>query len=314
MSQFSAKCLAVRPVVLAMLFGAAVFAAQRAQAQTAVTEYKGLCEASAGAFLDDKHFVVASDETNVLQLYERGKPEPIGNGIDLTGFTSFDKSDLEASARIDDRVYWMSSHSFNSKGKDNTKRKVFFATKIGQADGKPTLTGVGKVAKALRDPLATATGVDKRVLNVEAMAATPQGGLLIGLRAPLRDALAIVVPLNNPAAVVDNEAAPDFGKVELLDLGGLGFRSMELVGNRYVILAGTVSDSSTAFVAYRWLGPGNSKVEKIEGLNQSGIRPEGAMAVPSSDLVQLISDDGEQCSDEDDPSDKRKFRSVDIKP
>ena len=122
-------------------------------------EYKGICEASAGAFIDGTHFAVASDETNRLQIYERGKPEPIGNGIDMESFTSFDKSDLEAAAVIGDRVYWMSSHSFNGRGEDRPKRKVFFATKIVQANGKPTLEGVGKPVKSLRDPLAKAAGV-----------------------------------------------------------------------------------------------------------------------------------------------------------
>ena len=122
-------------------------------------EYKGICEASAGAFIDSTHFVVASDETNKLQIYERGKPQPIGNGIDMETFTSFDKSDLEAAAVIGDRVYWISSHSFNSQGEDKSKRKVFFATKIVQADGKPTLVSVGKPVKSLRDPLAKAAGV-----------------------------------------------------------------------------------------------------------------------------------------------------------
>jgi hypothetical protein len=101
-------------------------------------EYKGLCEASAGAFVDDKHFVVASDETNRLQLYERGKPDPIGKGFDMGPFTSFDKSDLEGAAVIKDRVYWISSHSFNSDGEDKKKRKVFFATKIDAAGDRPT--------------------------------------------------------------------------------------------------------------------------------------------------------------------------------
>lgn len=131
-------------------------------------EYIGLCEASTGVFLDEKHFVVASDETNVLQLYERGKPEPISKGFDLTGAT-FDKSDLEASARIGDRVYWMSSHSFNSDGEDKPKRKVFFATKIEQKDGLPTLTIVGKVVKNLRDPLVAFASIDKAKLNIEGM-------------------------------------------------------------------------------------------------------------------------------------------------
>ena len=44
------------------------------------------CEASAGAFIDGTHFAVASDETNRLQIYERGKPEPIGNGDRHGGF------------------------------------------------------------------------------------------------------------------------------------------------------------------------------------------------------------------------------------
>ena len=32
----------------------------------AVTEYRGVCEASAGSYIDSDHFLVASDETNVL--------------------------------------------------------------------------------------------------------------------------------------------------------------------------------------------------------------------------------------------------------
>jgi hypothetical protein len=277
-------------------------------------DYRGLCEASAGAFLDSKHFVVASDETNRLQLYERGKPAPVGNGIDLTGFTAFDKSDIEGAAAIGDRVYWISSHSFNGKGKDIAKRKVFFATKIERAaGGVPTLSGIGKVATSLRDPLAKAAKVAPRELNIEALAATPEGGLLIGLRAPQRGGMAIVVPFKNPAAVVDKDAAPDFGEAVLLDLGGRGVRSMDLLGNGYIVLAGPPVDAPDAFVAYRWAGPGTTPV-KIENLNLAGIRPEGAMAVPGSDLVQLLSDDGETCSDEDDPPAKRSFKSIDIKP
>ena len=105
-------------------------------------EYIGICEASAGAFLNNTHFAVLSDETNKLRIYERGKPEPVGEPVDMEAFTSFDKSDLEAAAAVGDRIYWMSSHSLNRKGKDNAKRKVFFATKIGQANGKPTLTAL----------------------------------------------------------------------------------------------------------------------------------------------------------------------------
>ncbi len=277
-------------------------------------EYKGLCEASAGAFLDDKHFVVASDETNRLQLYERGKSDPIGSGIDLQAFTSFNKSDLEAAAAVGDTIYWISSHSLNSKGKDQDKRKVFFATAVVTIDGKPTLKPLGTVAKGLRDALAAAAGAKPDELNVEALAASPDGGLLIGLRSPVRGKSALVVPFKNPAAVVEQGAAPEFGKAVSIELeGGLGLRSMDMIPGRevrYVIIAGPVSDAA-GFAAFVWKGPGG-ELKKIEGIDLTGIRPEGAMVVPGQNLVQLLSDDGDICSDEDDPPAKRRFRSIDI--
>ncbi|MDB5519926.1 MAG: hypothetical protein JWQ17_6684 [Tardiphaga sp.] len=283
-------------------------------ANAGAVEYKGLCEASAGAFLDDTHFVVASDETNRLQLYQRGKPDPIGDGIDMKPFTSFEKSDLEAAAAVGDRIYWISSHSLNSKGKDQPKRKIFFATKIGSLDGKPTLTGIGSPVTNLRDTLAKSAGASAGELNIEALAATPQGGLLIGLRAPLRAGKALVIPFSNPGPVVDRGAPPDIGEAVAIDLKGLGLRSMDLIPGTagYIIIAGPISDSD-GFMAFRWAGPGTTP-EEIKDVNLTGIRPEGAMVVPGQNIVQLLSDDGDVCSDEDDPPAQRRFRSIDIGP
>lgn len=293
----------------AMVFAAVVVS------DAGAAEYKGICEASAGAFIDRVHFVVASDETNKLQIYQRGKAEPIGAGIDMEGFTSFDKSDLEAAAAIGDRVYWISSHSFNSQGEDKPKRKVFFATRIVQVDGKPTLESVGKLVKSLRDPLAKAAGVNPAEMNVEALAATPEGGLLIGLRAPLRNGKALVVPFKNPKAVVDEpNTAPEFGEAVPVKLVDRGFRSMEtLESGKYAIIAGPVSDSAEGFALFRWSGPGTDPV-KVDGADLTGIKPEAAMAVPGQNLLQLLSDDGDICSDEDDPTSKRRFRSTDVTP
>jgi hypothetical protein len=298
--------------LLASFVGSAVRAA----------EYNGMCEASAGAFLDDTHFVVASDETNRLQLYERGNPNPTGDGIDMAGFTSFDKSDLEGAALIGDRVYWISSHSFNSQGEDKAKRKVFFATKIVQKEGKPTLVGIGQPIRSLRDAIARAAGVEHSKLNIEGLAATPDGGLLIGLRAPLRGDDAIVVPFRNPAAVVDQGAQPEFGEAKNIKLQGRGIRSMDLVSDPtspyYVIVGGPVADSAEGFALFRWAGPDSTGPLKdpvpVEGVKLAGIKPEGAMAVPGQALVQLLSDDGDICSDENDPPSKRRFRSIDVKP
>lgn len=272
--------------------------------------YKGLCEASAGAFLDDKHFVAASDDTNVLQIYERGKPDPIGE----VPVTSFEQSDLEAAAVINDRVYWISSHSLTSKKrKDKDERKVFFATRIDTSGGKPTLVQVGTVATKLRKALLKAADVKKKHLNIEALAATPNGELLVGLRGPLGDGnMALVVPFRNPAAVVEDGAKPIFGEAVPIDLGKRGLRSMDLIpggGAHYIIVAGPVPDAD-GFAVFRWDGPG-TKPKEIKGIDLDGLRPEGAMAVPGTNLVQLLSDDGDICSDKKKKS-KRRFRSIDI--
>ena len=286
-----------------------------ASSDASAIEYAGVCEVSAGTFIGPKHFAVASDESNKLQVYERGKPKPVGSGIDMVAFTSFDKSDLEGAAALGDRVYWISSHSFTKKGKDSAKRKVFFATKIEQANGKVTLKGVGQPALSLRDPLAKAAGVEPRDMDIEALAPTTEGGLLIGLRKPLlSDGRALIIPFKNPAGVVDHGAQPEFGAPIRVYLGGRGLRSMDLLaGAQYIIVAGAVSDSPVGFAVFRWSGPGTEPVA-VKGLNLMEIRPEAAMAVPGQDLVQLLSDDGDICSDEDDPPSKRKFKSIDIKP
>ena len=282
--------------------------------EASATTYNGICEASAGAFIGANHFVVASDETNHLRIYQRGTPDPIGSAVDMEGFTSFDKSDLEAAARIGDRVYWISSHSFNRRGEDKDERKVFFATRISVVDGQPALTGVGSPVKTLRDGIAKAAGVKPSEMNIEGLAATPGGGLLVGLRAPLQGGEAPVVPFNNPGAVVDDGAQPDFGKVMKLDLAGSGIRSLDLIGEEdrpYIVVAGPVSDAADGFALYRWSGKDGDKPVKVEGAKIAGLKPEGAMAVPDQQLIQLLSDDDDRCK-ESDPIEKRKFRSIDV--
>jgi hypothetical protein len=238
----------------------------------------------------------------------------------MGSFTSFDKSDLEGAALVGDRVYWISSHSLNSQGEDKAKRKVFFATRIVQKDGKPGLAGIGHPAGSLRGAIAKAAGVEHSKLNVEGLAPTPDGGLLIGLRAPLDGGNAIVVPFRNPAAVVDQRAPPEFAAARKVNLRGRGIRSMALVrdpaGPYYVIVGGPVADSSEGFALFRWAGPEGSGPLKdpvpIEGVNLASLIPEAAMVLPGHRLLQLLSDDGGVCSDEKTPPGERRFRSIDV--
>ena len=100
-------------------------------AQTA-TAYRGPCDASAATALDANHFVVGEDEHNTLNIYRQAKAEPVAS-LDLSALlaTKKDKeADIEGATAIGRRIYWITSHARNAKGKAQTNRQRFFATDV----------------------------------------------------------------------------------------------------------------------------------------------------------------------------------------
>ena len=178
-----------------------------------------MCDASAAVALDADHFVVANDERNTLRIYKRGQPDPV-KSVELSGFLGTNEkkeSDLEGAARIGTRVYWISSHGRNKDGELQERRRRFFATEITSEAGIPTVTPVGNAPyKELLADLAAAQQLavydlakasEKAPeaaggLNIEGLAAMPDGKLLIGFRNPIPGNKALIVPLENPDDVV----------------------------------------------------------------------------------------------------------------
>ncbi len=260
--------------------------------------YNGMCDASAAAALGPDLFVVANDERNQLKVYRRGQADP-AHIADLSGFleTKVDKeSDLEGAATIGERIYWISSHARNKKGKFQERRHRFFATEI---DGE-RLVPVGKPYTKLLDDIIAAPQLaqygleaasqkmpeEEGAFNIEGLAATRDGGVLIGLRNPAP----LVIPLLNPAQVIEG-AKPVLGEAILLDLGGLAIRSLELVGDAYMIVAGPPADIG-AFALYRWSGEAQDKPVRLAHQDFKKVRPEALFAIPGTRQVQLLSDDG----------------------
>ncbi len=277
--------------------------------------YLGICEPSGGAFLDPAHFAVASDESNIIRIYRRGVPDMVGT-VDLKAFLGHDKSDIEGAARGDGVIYWTASQSNNSSGRDR-KRKVLFRTVIAGAGGAVTLRPAGIVREDLKDHLVRLSGSTAAAINVEGLAATPDGGLLFGLR-NLVDGKAAVVRLTNADAVLSAAGtAPEFGETARLDLGGRGIRSLERVGDRYLIVAGKPADGDPiGYALYWWDGaPGHPPQAWTRQPDFSGLDPEVAMPLPDGSALQVISDDGDRCArvdNEDGAPPGRGFSSVDI--
>lgn len=265
--------------------------------------YRGMSDASAAAPLGPDHFVVANDERNQLKIYLRGTAEPV-EVLDLSGFLgtkAHKESDLEGAAAIGERIYWISSHGRNKKGEVQERRHRFFATENVASAG---LVPVGRPYTRLLEDMINAEHLDKYDLvkasgmtpeaagafNIEGLAATLDGGLLIGLRNPAPRGMALVLPLLNPAQVVEGARAR-FGEAIELDLGGLAIRSMELVGLAYMIVAGPPGDHGE-FALYKWSGDAQDKPEQLVHEPFDEVRPEALFAIPGTRQVQILSDDG----------------------
>lgn len=257
----------------------------------------------------------------------------------------FKEADLEGAARIDDRIYWIASHARDSKGEAEPARSRLFTTRIVQhADG-PRLERIGSAAyKNLREDMfdaakqaekpkqellkllsdAYAPGKEKdgpipeseNGFNIEGLAATPDGRLLIGFRNPRPGNKAVVIALNNPSKVVDAGDTPIFGNSWQLDkLEGRGIRSIEWINNTYVIVAGPHndvedSDIKPPFALFTWSGAeGDTEPAMMKVKIPDDFRPEAVFAIPGSSNMMLLSDDGtKECKDADKP--QKSFRAL----
>jgi hypothetical protein len=302
-----------------------------AQAQGAPTVYHGACDGSAAVALDERHFVAANDDENSLRLYQIGVTNPLAV-VDLNPVLKPETKkkdgrpkevDIEAAARVGDRIYWIGSHARDSGGDKESSRHRFFATDIGRVAGAPPfiLKPTPAYTDLLKDLVEQLPGLKEATeqspeaaggFNIEGMAAAPGGELMIGLRNPRPDGKAIVVLLTNPAAVVDNNARPRFGTPERLDLGKRGIRSIEHVGGRYVIVAGPFGDSDNDFALFTWSGPGGPAPRR-ETVALGDLRPEALFTTTDSKEVHLLSDDGTKaCKDLTEQSSKT-FRGLAVR-
>src|SRR3954467_14025241 len=109
----------MRIAILIFLWIAAT--AMRAGQLSTTTVYTDMCDASGAVALDGELFAVADDEDNKLRIYHSSTGGPPVKVFDPTSFLHVDPKepeiDLEAAARIRDRIYWITSHGRNRNAK-----------------------------------------------------------------------------------------------------------------------------------------------------------------------------------------------------
>ena len=288
---------------------ALIFPSETAPPDADFIEYPEMCDPSAAVAINDALFIVASDEDNVLRVYKRGTLDA-PQRFDLNSFLRPDddrEADIEGGTRIGDRIFWIASHGRNAKAELRPSRHRLFATRVIVEGNNVTVIPVGRPYTRLLEDLAQAPALrkydldgaskrapeDKGGLNIEGLAATPQGTLMIGFRNPIPNGKALIVSLNNPAQIVDGERATLGTPIEL-SLSGLGIRSMEYRERqaRYLIVAGPYNDTGNVSL-FDWSGESSDAAKPIREVQFGDLNPE-AMFVYPGDLtaVQFLSDDG----------------------
>ena len=276
----------------------------------AIIEYPEMCDPSAAVAISDTLFIVASDEDNVLRVYSRGSSSA-PQRFDLSSFLRSDEdhpeADIEAGTRIGDRIFWIASHGRNTKGKLRPSRHRLFATTVTVEGNKVAVIPSGLPYTKLLEDLAHAPALrkydlenasrkapeSKNGLNIEGLAATPQGTLMIGFRNPIPGGKALIVPLDNPQQIIEGERAKLGLPIEL-SLNGLGIRSIEYRESqgRYLIVAGSYNDDGKVTL-FGWSGKPSDAAELIPEGRFGNFNPEAMFSYPGDlTAVQFLSDDG----------------------
>jgi len=294
----------------------------------------GTSDASTAIAVGERLMLVADDEDQVLRLYERdadGEPLASVNLNDALGLNDTQEADLEAVATLDGVQYWLGSH-------ESAQRSMLFATRITGDDADSLNIEVEGQFTALAEQLQAWDANDGHGLGAGAKALASginiEGAafvgdtLMLGLRAPLDNGLAQVIPVNNAPALVAGEATDaDIGTPLRLDLEGRVVRAIEPAGDgSYLVLAGPENDDDElGFALYQW--DGAHAVRQVEGPDLNTV-PDALTAKPESlfDVQATESgftagvlydsgtadwlDDGQESKDL--PAEQQRFIGVDI--
>ncbi|WP_291423386.1 DUF3616 domain-containing protein [Deinococcus sp.] len=310
------------------------YAASQAAGATASTRFFSN-ESNASSAQDlGGYMLVADDEFNTLNLYPTTTSSaPLAkfdftSSLNLTD-TANPEIDLEASARLGNRIFWLGSESNSKKGAVRTNRNRVFATDVSGSGAATTLSYVGRYDRLREDLLAwdhangaalglntsAAPGVipelDGVGYNIEGLAFKPgTTTAYISFRAPLETTssrnLALIVPVTNFVDLVTGAASSaTFDPPIQLDLGGRAIRELKCNGQGCLILAGPATSGSN-FALYSWSGKAGdaphlrndlqSLATSMDGslesiVNMPAVNPDSEAL--TGQTLQLLTDNGD---------------------
>lgn len=279
--------------------------------------FKGAVDCSAAVDVGDGYFVGASDENNVLRLYQTdGAAEPKKLSVDIEGAVKralgveeIEECDIEGAAKIGELIFWIGSHGRNKKGEERKERQVLFATKLTGRGRDAQLEMAGEVYTNLLNDLtaspqltpfnlgqaSTLAPKKKGALNIESLAADGDK-LWIGFRNPqVKGNEALLIPLLNPAEIIKTSGRARLGEPVTLKLEGLGVRDMVLCNRTFIIIGGDFKDRFEAGAKPSRLFSWNrNNVPEDLGVDLGDLNPEAIVVAGQGNAARILilSDDG----------------------
>lgn len=249
--------------------GPAAGASQRSQSSDTKIIAGGPFEASGVAHVPGTNFALFVDDGRTRELFlmaltatgeQAGAAETIPLGADVT--------DIEG-ITSDGRFFYVVGSQSKKKGAEGDGLVRFtFDAAARRITGVERVQGLkGWLAANVPELRGAAQRSGDDVLNIEAIAWDPRGQrLLLGLRAPVVDGRALVVPiaLKDPSGNLSRDNLKADGPAIRLDLGGAGIRSLEYFprDNAFRVVAGaSLNDEDRDFQVLRWDGGTNAPQE-----------------------------------------------------
>lgn len=272
----------------------------------------GTYEPSAIQQLPDGRFLVVEDEERHPFQLLTVRANGVIDTTALTGglfqiFSPFWKLDDLEGLALDGAgfLYAATSHSRDDDGNEQESREKLVRFRIeGNRVVEPKVVDGLKGAITSMHPVLAAAASERNVksgsgLNIEALEITPdQQRLLIAFRSPLHNSRAIIVSVENLAAMFELDETPRIAPaLELLDLGGNGIRGLSYVPSlrEYLLIAGPPSRQKSQFELWLWSGQPGARARRVTVPGLQGLEHAEGVCPVVMDGVQriiIVSDDG----------------------
>jgi hypothetical protein len=188
--------------------------------------------------------------------------------------------DMEGLAQVNAETFFgTTSHSLTKKGKQKVEREqlILFTKEKNKINASSSWSlradAIALLEKKIGSDLdmkeVTSATPDEGGFNIEGLA-YHDGHLYFGLRSPVtKTGKAIILKARNPLT------KPEFTDVMVLDLDGLGIRSLDASKDGLVVLAGSKDDAGTTFAIHA-LNVTTQRAQKIQVNGfENLLRPEG---------------------------------------